>query len=168
MRWLWVLALGLGLVACGGGGSTPLEEYFDLLLTPDDVAGRVDASLPDDTLPDQEFVEQLRVFLRAAGTNFPMSRLRDIEPPAEAEAAHSKLVGAIRGFTTGSLVAERRLGETSDREVAVAIVLSEIAGPVLAVEQACFELQEIADANDISRDLKCHEIAPFPSQPSGA
>ncbi len=158
-----VLAFGAIAAACGGGGEPlTLEEYFQRL---DEVLDNADdrfEALVDQCREDVESAESelaaTRCFFDASAQVLKdvQDETDDLDPPAEAAAAHEELVTAGADFE--QLVDDfgERFGDIESmselEELSEAPELEE-AGK--RVEQACFDVEEIARENDIEVGLDC-------------
>jgi hypothetical protein len=163
-----VIAMAVAAIAatgCGGDGGVTTEEYFRQV---ESLIGDVEQQtqvLADEweqeratATSDEEQLGLARDFYDSLFSLIGPLRdeLRDIEPPEEAEEAHDALVGVAEEFSSvwsdisgevGAAASEAELGEILTDE--------EFASVGQRFEQACFDLQRIADDNQIDVDLKC-------------
>jgi hypothetical protein len=159
-----LLALGAVAGACGGdGGGLSLEEYFAKLDAAQNEVDRkfeeafqqeepgLDTSEEDVAAFAREIVQDFSTILAdAEGT------IGDLEPPAEAEDAHDALVQAIGGARTAIESAVDDIpGALSLEELETFFGSSELETATGAIDEACKELQLIADDNQIDVDLEC-------------
>ncbi len=175
-----LLVFGATAPACGedGGGLSEdegkgvklsLEEYLlriDAIFEDADEQGKVvidelqEARASAST--DEERIEAFRIFFYASGTSGIVAdfidSLQNIDPPAEAEQAHGEfLAPSIAAAELSEHFADRladvqsasELQEVTDEFTAEII---EVASPTIP---ACFELQRLADDNNIEVDLGC-------------
>jgi len=160
-----LLALGAVAGACGGdgGGGLSLEEYFKQLDTAQNEVDRrfeefftqgepgPDASEEDIAAFGRETAQTFNTILGDAEGTFG-----DLEPPAEAEDAHDALVRAIGGARTAIESAVDDIPDAlSLEELDTFFGSSEVETATGAIDEACKELQQIADDNSIDVDLEC-------------
>ena len=158
-----LLAFGAIAVACGGGGEPlALDEYFQRLAKVFADADERFEALTDQCAEDFESeeaeIEATRCFFDASVLVFrdALDETDDLDPPAEAEAAHEELVNA--GADLAQFIGEfgEQLADTES-----ASELEELFGEESFVdigeryEEACLDLEEIARENDIDVDLDC-------------
>lgn len=160
------LILAMLAAACGGGGGAlSLEEYFqELDEGQNDVDQRFeDAFQQEEPGPDtseeevaafaHEVVETFATILGDAEGTFG-----DLEPPTEAEDAHDALVQAIGDTRTAIAAAADDLPDAlSLEELETFFETSEVEAATAAIDEACSELQAIADDNGIDVDLECEQ-----------
>ena len=173
MKFFWrfalvVVALMAGsvlLVACGGGDGDELtlDEYFqkfeDIKETYDARGEAVDeeaSALGDDVGAFKDYFGDLQDIFDET-----LDDVKGLDPPAEARAAHDNFVAALTD-------AQAKMDDFGD-QIADVETLSELMATVgeLAtpefeataenIEEACRDLQEIADENNIDVDLGCEE-----------
>lgn len=160
------IVIALIVAACGGGddggGDLTLEEYLgevEVLL--DDVAAQANSEdlfgegsdLPGDS--EEEQIEIMTAFFSVLGDAVGdfANALSDLDPPKEAEAAHREFLAESEAFAdnAGQFVAQVEDAESeADIEAAFAF-LDDADDP----EDACMELQALADANAIDVALNC-------------
>jgi len=163
-----VVLVGLAAfgVACkNGGGGLSLEEYFTQLDAAQnevdrqfDEAFQLEEPGPDTSEEDiAAFARQVAevfstIFEDAEGT------FGDIEPPAQAEEAHNALVQAIGDIRTAiDDVVDNIPDALSLEEMDAILGAPEVETASNAVDDACKELQQIADDNSIDVDLECED-----------
>lgn len=157
-------ACGGGSGGSGGGGELTLEEYFQRLeVVASDYDQRGDAlfesfgeefdSEEEQIRATQEFWIEFLVLLEEF-----VGDLADVDPPSEVEASHeesvdagAQMLKAFREFVDGVTQAE------SLTELAEGFDDIELDAAGDRFEQACVELQGIADDNGIDVDLECGE-----------
>ncbi|MEE8346479.1 MAG: hypothetical protein V3S20_03925, partial [Dehalococcoidia bacterium] len=162
-----LFALSTVAGACGGGdggGELTLEQYFQRLeAVASDYEQRGDAlfenfgeefdSEEEQVQATQEFWKEFLVLLQEF-----VGDLDDVNPPSEAEAAHEESVDAggemLEAFQ--ELVDQVTQAE-SITELAEGFDDIELDAAGDRFEQACVELQGIADDNGIDVDLNCGE-----------
>ena len=163
-------------LSCGGGEELSLQQYLQRVeaimhdtnersdaLDQEYEPKREEASGDDELLAAyREFVEN-SVGIVSQGAD----KIRDLDPPAEAETAHKDLVDA---YSDGlELLKDHRakLGDIeswSDVEDLWGEIETESDEISERADEACFALQDLADENDIDVDLECEG----PEEPSGA
>ena len=160
-----LLAFGTVAAACnGGGGGLTLEEYFQRLETVStEYEQRGDAlnegfaeefsSEEEQIRETQDFWKEFLVLLGQF-----VNGLDDIDPPAEAEAAHEESVDA----GTEMLKTFREFVDQVAEAESVSELAEAFGDPGFEVsgdrfEQSCVKLQGIADDNGIVVDLECEE-----------
>lgn len=165
---LAVATLLLALACEGGGGpSSPLEEYFRALdAAVDESAERSDEAVTriDEAVAvastDDEFVEALRGFYQAlaTGSDDDVSNLESIDAPASVKERHERFLDA----TTQQAMVTRDLADAiadaqSLDEIYAAQAEFDPAGIEAdeSIRDACSDLNELADENDIEVELNC-------------
>ena len=160
-----IAAALLALVAaCGGGGGEELtlEEYFRRIQALSDEADErfepLVEALNQEFDSEAEQIEATRDFFNA---DIPILRdfgdaLDDLDPPAEVEDPHeeavagmAELVEFLQDFTDQFTDVE------STSELEELLDAPELEAASGRFDQACFDLQDIADVNDIDADLEC-------------
>jgi hypothetical protein len=157
-----VATLALLLGACSGGPTN--EEYFQDLETIVQTADadfeawqeRGDAEMSEVT-NEEEAAEALRPLLDEALTimNTAHAAIEELSAPDEVADAHDAFVGAV----TNSRAAMQGLVDDFD-EVGVEEIIERLEGEEFAAlddaqEQACFDLQRLADDAETDVDLVC-------------
>lgn len=165
-----LLALGAIAAACGGGDRLTLEEYFaQAQVISDDADEQFEALFADFPNEDEEEFfsnEENLPALKDLGTGFPLifreffDKLEELNPPSETEDAHDEALAAGRevvrvqeGFGDRIQAAE----SFSELEELFDEAESEAAPAQDRLEAACFDLEDIADANGIVVDFHCTE-----------
>ncbi len=166
---LAVATLSLALACEGGGGgpSSPLEEYFRALdAAVDESAERTQEATirfeeeVNAASTDGELVGAARGFFIAisAVSEDDVSGLERIDPPGSVRETHERLLDAI---TQEGMVIRDLLDAIADAqsfdEIAAVQAEFDPAGleAVERVTDACSDLNDIADENDIDVELKC-------------
>ncbi len=178
MKFFWcsalvVVALMAGsalLAACGGGDGgggdgdeLSLDEYFQQL---EDVKETYDArgeaidqeaeTLGDDVGAFKDYFGDLQDVFGDA-----LNDVRDLDPPGEVQDAHDDFVAALTAAQAemddiGDQIADvESLSELMATFAEMDTPESEASGE--NIEEACRDLQEIADENDIDIDLDCQD-----------
>lgn len=165
-------ALSLVLVAgsgCGGGGSElSLEEYFrqmgaiaqELDENQSDLAEKYDEDV--NAAADEEEMLRLTAHFFEDGaeqTRAALDKVKKLNPPSEVRGEHKEFVAA--GEALVALfpdVIQRARDAKSVKDIET--LADELDGPPFSdagnrSDEACFALQEIADANNIDVDLTC-------------
>lgn len=163
-----LLALAIAATGCGGGeGGATTEEYFRQVEALVDDLGQQSEALGSKWEEDSASVssDQERLELTAAFYYDLFSLiggfrdgLADIEPSEEVEKAHQELVGIADEFSKlwSEMAAEvRSAASEADLEELLTDDRFEAVGQ--RFEEACFELQRIADDSGIDVDLQCGE-----------
>ena len=163
-----LLAFGTAASGCGGDGDggLTLEEYFQRLEAAENDRAAQSEALQEES--EQEFsegfasekeeIEATRDLFDAVTPVFGdfVDALADVDPPAEAQDAHEEAVDAgARLLAVFQDVADRLAEVESASEAEEVLDDSELETADDRFDQACFTLQEIADANDIVVDLGC-------------
>jgi hypothetical protein len=157
-------AVGTG---CGGDGNaspTP-EEYFRQVEALADSVGQQSDALGSKweediaaVSSDEDRLELTRGFyhdLFSLIGNF-RDGLADIEPPKEVEEAHHDLVESADEFSSAwSEISAKVESAASEAELEELLTNDEFTAAGQRFEQACFELQRIADDSGIDVDLEC-------------
>jgi hypothetical protein len=179
----WAKVLGLAVVvvllvtclavACGGEDqegevaegtpagadeATPeelsLEEYFrQMEAIGEDVQTGV-AALEEEGLGQEIEATQDYIYGFEAIVQQAVNDVNDLDPPAEAQADHDKFAAALSGLQA---VLEDLSNRVTDVESPSNLsgLLAEIAPVGERFEDACLELEAIADENGIEVDLHC-------------
>jgi len=155
-----LMAGALLLAACGGEENLDLDQYFRRL---DDIVDTADSGI--DTLIEEsqgvgEDTEATRVYFEGFEAVFEqtLNDLNDLHPPAEVRDAHDEFVAAL---VTGLAVWEDFSAQLADVESPSGLeTLLAGFGPAFdaaaeRLDNACLQLQGIADENDIGIDLEC-------------
>ena len=154
------------VAACGGGGGEELtlEEYFRRIQAlSDEVDERFDPlveALNQEFDSEAEQIEATRVFFNA---DMPILRdfedgLDDLDPPAEVEGAHQEFVAANTELVdTLQDVTDRMADVASTSELQELLDAPELEAATTRFDNACFSLEDIADANGIAFDLECED-----------
>jgi hypothetical protein len=160
-------AIALVGVGCGDGEGLTLEEYFqEVVSIRDDAQDRL-ATLMDeltaDVAPDASEEEVMQVTIDMMSQGMPITaelvdKLKDLDPPAAVEDAHSELVEA----GDDSVEALEDFVEQAADAESMSEVNELLGGEVMAAaearaDEACVVLQGIADDNGIDVDLECQE-----------
>ncbi len=161
------LLLALACEGGGGGPSSPLEEYFQALdAAVDESAERSDEAVTriDETVAvastDDEFVEALRGFYQAlaTGSDDDVSDLESIDAPAGVKEVHNRLLDAMK---RKAMVFRDFLDAIADAQSVDEIDASFAEFDAMGTEadesigDACSDLNDIADENDIDVELNC-------------
>jgi hypothetical protein len=172
---VFVLTGSLGFAACGGdddddGGSedqaTELEEYFvsveQIKAAYDTDVRALDQDLEAiEALPAEEQLDALRGYYRDSETRFgtAIEELDALDPPSEAEEPHDAFVGAGDEVLelSASLYAELEEVETVEAANELFESTPEIDEASANFENACRDLQSLADENAVDANLGCGE-----------
>ena len=160
-----VAAAALGVACNDGGGALSLEEYFARV---DEAQNEVDrqfeeAFQQEEPGPDasgEEIAALGRQVVQTFSTIFGDAEgaFGDLESPAEAEDAHDALVQAIGNARTAIEGVEDDIPDAlSLEELDTLLGSTELDAATSAIDEACTELQTIADDNSIAVDLECEE-----------
>ena len=158
-----LLALGILAIACGDDGEElTLEEYFrEVESLSDEADERVEPlveALNQEFDSEAEQIEATRDYFNAS---IPILRdfgdsLDEVDPPAEVENPHEEAVAGIAELVEFLQDFTDRFADvesTSDLEELLDAPELEAASD--RFDQACFDLQDIADVNDIDVDGEC-------------
>ena len=165
------LALGVIASACGddGGGGLSLEEYFQQL---DAIQDNADAQfatqeaggsdqVPGPDASEEEVADFVRQGFQATVTTLTTAAAAasELDPPGEVEEAHNQLVAAVEDAVAAIQVIVDEFPEqlsSSDLENLDALLdTSEGDAAFVRLDEACLDLQTIADDNSIDVDLEC-------------
>ncbi len=158
-----LLVLGALAAACDGDDGLTLEEYFQKVEALDEeLDERAEAlalEFPEEFASEEEEVSAIQGFFAAAVPILAefVDAIDDLDPPAEIEDAHEEVVDSGRDFVTE---AEELTNELADVGSSSELSLEVFDDPEYEAAsdrflQACFALQDIADANGIDVDLTC-------------
>ncbi len=164
-----LVAVGAAVAGCGGGGGggggVTSEDYFrqveELVGDLDQQTGPLTSQWQEDLASassDQDRLELTRDFYHAlfSLTGPLRDGLRDIEPPEEVKEAHDALVGLADEFSSvWSETSARVKNAASEAELEELLTDDEFVAVGQRFEEACLELQRIADDMAIDVDLKC-------------
>ncbi len=158
-----IAAALLALVAaCGGGGGQELtlEEYFEQVEALDEeLDERAEAlefteefaSEEEDALAFQDYFAAVIPILAEF-----VDAIDDLGPPAEIEDAHEEVVDSGRDFVADAEELTNELADVgSSSELEEVFDDPEYEAASDRFLQACFALQDIADANGIDVELTC-------------
>jgi len=156
-------------VACGGNGTLSPEDYFQRLEEiQDGSSDRADAlreefeEKGEAASTEEERVDRTRDFFDETASNFSdtIDDLNDLKPPAEADGPHNDLLDALSDALELLRVLVDEL-EDVESELAAQDVLDGFEDDIDQVldrlDNACVDLQDVADANVINVDLECLE-----------
>lgn len=162
---LLALALAALAAACDGGGGgdeLTLEEYFQQMETISN-QGRDDLlalqeQFPDASAEPQEMLAFFDGFIEIFGMT--MDQVAALDPPGEAEDAHEEFRDAGEELVElGPSVSERlaQVASTADLEAFFEELNQneELNEASRRFDDACNNLQAIADDNGINADLRC-------------
>jgi len=169
MKFLWqyalvVAALIVGsvlLAGCGGGEEElDLDQYFRRLEGIGDDAQTRMGMLQEEYQEVGEDIEATRDYVDAIEgiTKQALDDLKDLHPPAEARDAHDEFVGgASEMLAVWEDRSDQLAGVESLSELQAVLVEDRPASDVVAerVDNACRQLQGIADENGIEVDVGC-------------
>jgi hypothetical protein len=162
---LALAALGVACGDDGGGRQLTLEEYFQQV---DDLQDDAEDSIigleaPGDlgtTLEEQ--IEAEREFLQAIDsiTQDYQKQLDNMDPPPEVQKPHKELSNAIRDYLEANEDIPSRLADVESQSELEDLLKELRAGPEVTAaserfQQACQQLQTIADDNNIDVAMEC-------------
>ena len=160
-----VVAGSLLLAACGDGEEGEelgLDEYFRQLdeieegiKTDIGALGEESEGAWEDIEATRDYVDGYRDILEQG-----ISDMRELDPPAEAEDAHDEFVAALSDMVPVSEDYSERLADIETPSELQELFAEQVADPRLQeawqrVDDACVELQGIADENGINVSLDC-------------
>ncbi len=158
-----IAAALLALVAaCDGDDGLTLEEYFQELETLDqDAEAGIEAlEFPEEFASEAEQIEAFQDFFAAIIPILAefVDAIDDLDPPAEVEDAHEEAVDSGREFVTDAEELTNELADVgSASELEEVFDDPEYEAASDRFDQACFALQDIAEANGIDVDLTCDD-----------
>lgn len=159
--------LSLGLVACGGGASASMTAYFEALeaLNADVRAEQqqVDADY-DEALAATEFSPAARQGFAdylTAQQELALAYVagaEDLEPPDDVSALHDEAIKAYREFAgeIDSVIVDVNRAQTLDGLISALGAPAAIEAAANATA-ACLALQDLADDEKMSVDLRCQQ-----------
>lgn len=154
------LVLGTLAAACDGDDGLTLEEYFQQVEALDDeLDERFEALELREEVASQE--EQVLLFQDFFAAVIPIlaefvDAIDDLDPPAEVEDAHEEVVDSGREFVADAEELTNELADVgSSSELEEVFDDPEYEAASDRFLQACFALQDIADANGIDVVLTC-------------
>jgi hypothetical protein len=158
---------GLALAACGSGASASMSAYFESLeeLNADIRAQQqqVDADY-DEALAATEFSPAARQGFSdylTAQQDLALSYVagaEDLDPPDDARALHEEAIEAYRAFAgeIDAVISDVSRAQTLDGLVSALGAPAAIEAAANATA-ACLALQNLAEDEDVSVDLRCQE-----------
>lgn len=166
-----VLTLLASLAACGGSSDAEplmLPEYFERLEVldaefdrrNDEVAQQFDALFTDAVSGDAERVELLEdAFAETTEVIGDFVReLDNLDPPAEAAAAHAEAVATGESFVAEMEDAADAIAEAADASAAFDAADAVFTSDAFdRFDATCISLQDVADERGIDIDLDCEE-----------
>jgi hypothetical protein len=159
---LVLLACAGIVVACGGGEGQSLEEYFrELKAVEDEMNARAVAALQQYPTAFEESAATRDYLVETSSiVNDALDALRGMDPPEQAQPAHSEFVDAAAATQDLWDELAGALGEAPSPSDAAEV--SERYGPQLEAasarfEAACLALEAVAADNGIDVDLDCGE-----------
>ena len=170
---LWILAVACGddddgaPAGNGGDGAMTLQEYFDeldvIFARAEAATDRAEAQLEEDASNAQEFgdeVDAVDAFLDEVIVAFEdaIADMEDLDPPGEASGAHDDFLEAASAASDGAGRFQDELADVDTRDEADALVTQfdgEMTALIRGADEACLELQIVADQNDVDVDLEC-------------
>jgi uncharacterized phage infection (PIP) family protein YhgE len=157
-------------------GELTVEEYFGeieaVFQEASAATDELNDGLDEDLSSAKDFggqLEALQTFLSGAATVFDdaVETMESIQAPVEVEQPHNDFTEGTKELAAATQGLSEDLDEAED-EAEAAELLQEFEGeaaePLFAIDEACADLQDIADDNDIEADLKCTERV-FPEGP---
>lgn len=148
------------------GGSISLAGYFtdlddifaDADAANDDAQAVLDAIPGDASLQDQVIALDEFLSRQAFIFNDAVERLAFLDVPDEAAADHADFVAAVEsaGVLAADLQDQLPAIDTEEEFQDIAIAFQTDVSPILSqADEACFNLQSIADSNGVEVDLDC-------------
>jgi len=153
--------------SANGGGALTLQQYLERLEQLSvEYNGRTDAieaQYNEDIASIETDADGIRIsneFLRTGGDAITVfvDGIDELDPPAEAREVHDASVSAGRAMATGIAGLADELDDTTTRDEYNTVF--EDSGVIElgdAFEQACFDTQDLADANSIDVSFDCSE-----------
>ena len=159
-----LLAIGAIAAACGGDDGLTLEEYFRRIQAlSDEFDERFEPlveSLNQEFDSEAEELEATRDFFNADIVIFRdfVNALDDLDPPAEVKGTHEEFMAAnMELVDTLQDVTDRMADVASTSELQELLDDPELEAATTRFDNACFSLEDIADANGIAFDLECED-----------
>ncbi len=155
-----LLVLGNIAAACDGDDGLTLEEYFQQVEALDEeLDERAEAlEFPEEFASEEVQVLAFQDFYAAVVPILAefVDAIDDLGPPAEIEDAHEEVVDSGRDFVTKAEELTNELADVgSSSELEEVFDDPEYEAASDRFLQACFALQDIADAKGIDVDLTC-------------
>lgn len=168
--------------ACGGDGESTitLAEYFRRFDSLDDDIASQQASLRERYPDPYQGGETARRFYEEGVPllDNAVERLSAIDPPSAVEEVHNRVLNAMRVRAEASQTILEDLEDAQSRDdvlAAVNAVSDDVDAALANLDQACLDLQAIADQNGVAVNLECETgedgetpvpITPVPVTPS--
>ncbi len=167
---VFALAAACGGDSDGGGDALTLQQYLErveeLSDTYNERTDEMEAQYDEDIAEIESDADGIRItndLLRVGGN--AVEKFADavdkLNPPAEAQEVHEASVATGRAMVAGidDLLNELEgLDEDTTRQEYEAFFETSVVNDLGdAFEQACFDTQDLAEANSISVDLQCSE-----------
>ncbi len=155
-----LVALGTIAAACDDDDGLTLEEYFQQVEALDEeLDERVEAlDFPEEFASEEEDALAFKDFFAAVVPILAelVDAIDDLDPPAEVEDAHNETVDSGREFVADADELTNELADVgSSSELEELFDDPEYVAASDRFDQACFALQDIADANGIDVELTC-------------
>jgi hypothetical protein len=157
------VVLAIVAAACGGGGLS-MEDYFSKM---DDLQSsfeqqtlalqtEVQATLKG-VSSDEEALSAFKGFLEKSlvAVNDQLSKFEALDPPSEAASAHMDLIEAGEKIRSALMEVLDRYEEFGTLDEVSQVFTTDFADAGQQGDDACNELQAVADDNDIDVDLGC-------------
>lgn len=171
-----LLAAGCSDDGDGDAEELTLEEYFaqveSAFETSSNTTEQLNTDLDNSLSEAATFEEQLtalQAFVDGASDLYQdsITAMEGLPPPVEAEQPHNDFIEATTDIANATGALSDGLEDAEDNADVTELLdefESEIAESLFAVDQACEDLQDLADDNSIDADLRCTERV-FPERP---
>jgi hypothetical protein len=165
---VFLLALSIASVAfaCGDDDGSksqadPLAVYYDGLADAGsdfvDALARQPQGL-DRSAPIAQQVDVYETYARGLSDEIKRARddLQDLDPPPLVADEHAALLAAVENALTVAESVEDLLGDINSSEELQSLATNpDIANALLQFQTACSALRDIANQNDIQREVRC-------------
>jgi len=157
-------------------GELTLPEYFTevevIFGNASETTEQLNQELSDSLASAETFegqVEALQKFVSGASSVFEesISKMESLSPPVEVEQAHNDFLEATSDISSAATGLNESLIDAEDEADAAAAIEdfeSAIAEPLFTIDEACGDLQDMANDNSVDADLNCTERV-FPERP---
>jgi hypothetical protein len=166
--------------SCADDASAPgdltLQEYFTeveaIFENASETTEQLNQELNDSLSSAKTFEEQveaLQEFVSGASGVFDesISQMESLSPPVEVEQPHNDFTEATSDVLSAATDLNEGLANSEDESDAAGYLEefeSSIAEPLFTIDEACDDLQNVADDNSIDANLTCTERI-FPERP---
>ena len=163
-KWLPLLLAAVLLAACGGG--TSLQDYFaelaernaDLHTRSADAQATAQSAFAQATTEEEAAAVMTRFLTEYADIgDSAVTSLEALDAPEEARSQHEAYVAATEDLLSEfqALLRDVREADPAEAEATFQSASADIDDRSRAVDDACMDLQNLAEDSDLNSDLQC-------------